>query len=112
MSGDKPVIVIGAGPVGLCLTLALANRAIPVTLVEKLSDENFLSQVPRAGSNHPSTLEFFDQIGLYEKLLPRGLVAPKFQYWDRQSNSLIAEFDHKHLADDTRASVRQNGSWS
>jgi 3-(3-hydroxy-phenyl)propionate hydroxylase len=98
----KPVIVVGAGPVGLCLALALAQAGIPVTIVETMSDDNFLSQVPRAGSNHPSTLEFFDKIGLYERLVPRGIVAPKFQYWDRQSSAVIAEFDHVHLKDDTR----------
>jgi 3-(3-hydroxy-phenyl)propionate hydroxylase len=88
--------------VGLCLTLALAQVGIPVTLVEALSDEKFLDQVPRAGSNHPSTLEFFDKIGLYELLEPRGIVAPKFQYWDRQNGTLIAEFDHVDLKDDTK----------
>jgi 3-(3-hydroxy-phenyl)propionate hydroxylase len=98
----KPVIVVGAGPVGLCLALALAQAGIPVTIVETMSDDNFLSQVPRAGSNHPSTLEFFDKIGLYDRLVPRGIVAPKFQYWDRQSAAVISEFDHVHLKDDTR----------
>jgi 3-(3-hydroxy-phenyl)propionate hydroxylase len=47
-------------------------------------------------------LEFFDRIGLYEKLEPRGIIAPKFHYWDRQSQTLIAEFDHALLKDDTR----------
>src|SRR5215510_13270060 len=102
MAENKPVIVIGAGPVGLCLALALAQQNVAVTIVEKLSDANFLDQVPRAGSNHPSTLEMFDRIGLYEKLVPRGIIAPKFLYWDRQTSSVIAEFDHKFLADDTR----------
>jgi 3-(3-hydroxy-phenyl)propionate hydroxylase len=97
-----PVVVIGAGPVGLCLALALAQQEVPVTLIEALSDDNFLDQVPRAGSNHPTTLEFFDRIGLYDKLEPRGIIAPKFHYWDRQSNTLIAEFDHALLKDDTR----------
>jgi 3-(3-hydroxy-phenyl)propionate hydroxylase len=96
------VIVIGAGPVGLCLALALAQRDVAVTLIEQLADENFLDQVPRAGSNHPATLELFDQIGLYQKLEPRGIVAPKFHYWDRQEGALIAEFDHAVLKDDTR----------
>ena len=102
MTEQKPVVVVGAGPVGLCLTLALAQQGIAVTIVEKLSDDVFLEQVPRAGSNHPSTLEFFDRIGLYDKLLSRGIVAPRFQYWDRQNASLIAEFDHVHLAGDTK----------
>jgi 3-(3-hydroxy-phenyl)propionate hydroxylase len=98
----EPVIVIGAGPVGLCLTLALAQAEVPVVLVETLSHENFLDQVPRAGSNHPATLELFDRIGLYVKLEPRGIIAPKFHYWDRQEGTLIAEFDHIVLKDDTR----------
>lgn len=97
-----PVIVVGAGPVGLCLALALAREGIASTLIEQRSDDNFLDQVPRAGSNHPATLELFDRIGLYEKLVPRGIVAPKFHYWDRQGGHLIAEFDHIHLKDDTR----------
>jgi 3-(3-hydroxy-phenyl)propionate hydroxylase len=102
MSKSDPVVVIGAGPVGLCLALALAQQDVAVTLIESMSDANFLDQVPRAGSNHPTTLEFFDRIGLYEKLEPRGIVAPKFHYWDRQDNVLIAEFDHTLLKNDTR----------
>lgn len=98
---SPPVIVVGAGPVGLCLALALAQQEVSVTLVEQLSDDNFLDQVPRAGSNHPATLELFDRIGLYKKMEPRGIVAPKFHYWDRQKGALIAEFDHAVLKDDT-----------
>ncbi len=96
------VIVIGAGPVGLCLSLALAQEGVPVTLIEALGDDNFLEQVPRAGTNHPATLEMYDRIGLYQKLEPRGIVAPIFHYWDRASNTLTAAFDHIHLKDDTR----------
>jgi 3-(3-hydroxy-phenyl)propionate hydroxylase len=102
MASRDPVAVVGAGPVGLCLALALAQQDIAVVLVEAMTDGNFLDQVPRAGSNHPTTLEFFDRIGLYEKMEPRGLIAPKFHYWDRQDNALIAEFDHALLKDDTR----------
>ena len=102
MASRDPVAVVGAGPVGLCLALALAQQDVAVVLVEAMTDGNFLDQVPRAGSNHPTTLEFFDRIGLYEKMEPRGLIAPKFHYWDRQDNALIAEFDHALLKDDTK----------
>lgn len=102
---DRPsnrVIVIGAGPVGLCLSLALAQQGIPVCLIEALGDHNFLEQVPRAGTNHPATLELFERIGLYDKLEPRGIIAPLFHYWDRHESKLVAEFDHAHLKDETR----------
>src|SRR6195256_3123427 len=100
-SSDR-IIVIGAGPVGLCLSLALAQEGVAVCLIEALGDDNFLDQVPRAGTNHPATLELLDRIGLYERLEPRGIIAPLFHYWDRRDNELIAEFDHAHLKDDTR----------
>jgi 3-(3-hydroxy-phenyl)propionate hydroxylase len=102
MTKSDRVVVIGAGPVGLCLSLALAQADVPVTLVETLGDDNFLEQVPRAGTNHPATLEMFERIGLYEKIEPRGIIAPVFHYWDRHENKLIAAFDHIHLKDDTR----------
>jgi 3-(3-hydroxy-phenyl)propionate hydroxylase len=95
------IVVIGAGPVGLCLSLALAQAHIKVCIVETLGDDNFLEQVPRAGTNHPATLEMYDRIGLYQKLEPRGIVAPVFHYWDRHEGKLIAAFDHTVLKDDT-----------
>ena len=102
MNASDRVIVVGAGPVGLCLALALAQQDIRVCLIEALGDDNFLDQVPRAGSNHPATLEMFDRIGLYAKIEPRGIIAPIFHYWDRAEQALIAAFDHAHLKNDTR----------
>jgi 3-(3-hydroxy-phenyl)propionate hydroxylase len=96
------IIVVGAGPVGLCLSLALAQEGVQVCLIEARGDDNFLEQVPRAGTNHPATLEFLDRIGLYEKLEPRGIIAPLFHYWDRHESRLVAKFDHAHLKGDTR----------
>jgi len=96
------IVVIGAGPVGLCLSLALAQADLKVCLVEALGDDNFLEQLPRAGTNHPATLEMLDRIGLYQKLEPRGIIAPVFHYWDRHEGKLIAAFDHIHLKNDTR----------
>jgi 3-(3-hydroxy-phenyl)propionate hydroxylase len=96
------IVVIGAGPVGLCLSLALAQADQKVCLVEALGDDNFLEQVPRAGTNHPATLEMFDRLGLYQRLEPRGIIAPVFHYWDRHKNSLTAAFDHGDLKNDTR----------
>jgi 3-(3-hydroxy-phenyl)propionate hydroxylase len=80
----------------------LAQDGVRVDLIEALGAHNFLEQVPRAGTNHPATLELLDRIGLYEKIEPRGIIAPLFHYWDRREQKLIAEFDHSHLKDDTR----------
>src|SRR5262250_2512574 len=101
-SSSNRVIVVGAGPVGLCLSLALAQAGVQVCLIEALGEDNFLEQVPRAGTNHPATLELLERIGLYDKLEPRGIIAPLVHYWDRRENGLIAEFDHGLLKNDTR----------
>jgi 3-(3-hydroxy-phenyl)propionate hydroxylase len=75
---------------------------VQVCLIEALGEDNFLEQVPRAGTNHPATLELLERIGLYDKLEPRGIIAPLFHYWDRRERRLIAEFDHAYLKNDTR----------
>ena len=94
------MLVAGAGPVGLVLALCLAGRGHRVLVVEKLVD--LLDQVRRAGTIHAATLEMLDDIGLYERLEPRGIVAPLVHYWDRGDSEPIAVFDHGALAGDTR----------
>ena len=94
------MIIAGAGPVGLVLALCLAGRGHRVLVVEKLVD--VLDQVRRAGTIHAATLEMLDDIGLYERLEPRGIVAPLVHYWDRGDSEPIAVFDHAVLAGDAR----------
>ena len=58
--------------------------------------------MPRAGTNHPATLELFDRIGLYDKIEPRGIIAPDVPLLGPPGGpTLIAEFDHALLKDDT-----------
>lgn len=99
---QSPVLIIGAGPVGLCLALYLSRSGVKSCVIESLTAENFLDQEPRAGSIHPVTLEMLDSLGLYERMERRGLISPRFQYWDRQHDEMFAEFDHAVLKEDTR----------
>ena len=99
-SADDRVLIAGAGPVGLVLALSLAGRGHRVLVVEKLVD--LLDQVRRAGTIHAASLEMLDDIGLYDRLEPRGIVAPLVHYWDRGDPEPIAVFDHGVLAGDTR----------
>lgn len=92
------VVVAGAGPVGVVAALACAQRGFKVTLLEAAAtiDDN-----PRAATTHPSTLEFIAQVGLIDDFTAQGLVARYFQFWDRDTDSRVTEFDHALLKDET-----------
>ena len=55
-----PVIVVGAGPVGLAAAIDLAQQGVPVVL---LDDDDRLSNGSRAICFAKRTLEIFDRLG-------------------------------------------------
>src|SRR5436305_5720817 len=100
MSTDnRRVLIAGGGPVGLLCAWLLGRRGLPVLLF----DENEQPQAdPRAATTHPATLELLSDDALAEDMARVGLVAPIFQFWDRPSGELVAQFDHAILKNDTR----------
>ncbi len=100
MSNDDPrVLIAGGGPVGLLCAWILGRRGIGVRLFDNNAG---LQTDPRAATTHPATLDLLDEGGLADDMARVGLVAPIFQFWDRPSNRLVAEFDHAILSNDTR----------
>ncbi len=97
-----PVLIAGAGPVGCAAALYLAQRGIPVILVEK---KHSLPIDLRASTFHPPTLDLLDQIGLTEKLIPQGLIVHEFQFRERKSGT-AARFDLARLEGETRHPYR------
>ncbi|WP_405053810.1 FAD-dependent oxidoreductase [Variovorax soli] len=65
-----PVVVVGAGPVGLALAIDLAQRQIPVVL---LDNDNKLSSGSRAICFAKRTLEIFDRLGCGERMAAKGV---------------------------------------
>ena len=57
----EPVLVVGAGPVGLATALSLAHQGVPVRVIEA---EPALTEDHRAGSFHPPTLEMLAPYGV------------------------------------------------
>lgn len=96
MKQDRRVIVVGAGPVGLVSALALAQRDIPVLVLEAHSDLFFDL---RAGSFHPPTLEVLEASGVTKKLMDIGIVVPAWQLRDRR-DGVIGTFELASLLKD------------
>ncbi|PLC02022.1 FAD-dependent oxidoreductase [Variovorax sp. RO1] len=65
-----PVVVVGAGPVGLTLAIDLALRQIPVVL---LDNDNSLSSGSRAICFAKRTLEVFDRLGCGDRMVDKGV---------------------------------------
>ena len=102
MSNQDRIIIVGAGPVGCTAALILVQQGIPVVLVEREAE---LAEDLRGSTFHPPTLDMLDDLGVTEKLLPQGLIAPTYQYRDRATGA-HAEFDLSLLADHTRHPYR------
>ncbi len=97
-SNGEPVLIAGGGPVGLLCAWLLGRRGLRV----RLFDNNAEPQAdPRAATTHPATLELLAEDGLAADMARVGLVAPIFQFWDRPSGELVAQFDHALLKHDT-----------
>ena len=96
---ERRVLISGGGPVGLLCAWMLGRRGIAV----RLFDNNpGLQADPRAATTHPATLDLLGEVGLADDMARVGLVAPIFQFWDRPSNRLVAQFHHSVLANDTK----------
>jgi 3-(3-hydroxy-phenyl)propionate hydroxylase len=83
-----PVMIVGAGPVGLSLAIDLAQRGIPVIL---LDDADRIGEGSRAICFAKKTLEVFDRLGCADPMLDKGVrwsVGKVFQ-----GKELLYQFD-------------------
>ena len=68
--GRHPVVVVGAGPVGLTAAIDLASRGVPVVL---LDDADRIGEGSRGICQSKRSLEIWDRLGLGERLRDRGV---------------------------------------
>ena len=69
---DTEVLVVGAGPVGLTLAIALGQVGVRCTLIEKKDAPQFLPKMERCNAR---TMEIFRRMGLAAKVRAAGLRA-------------------------------------
>ena len=103
MSNAKlPVIVAGAGPVGMVAAADLVRQNIPVLVLEK---NDALSSESRASTFHPPTLDMLDDLGFASTLIAQGLKAPTVQY-SSSEDGVLGTFDFAAISDLVRHPFR------
>jgi 3-(3-hydroxy-phenyl)propionate hydroxylase len=102
MTDNDRVIIAGAGPVGCSSALYLAQKGIPVTLLEA---RDSLPEDLRASTYHSPTLDMLDDLGVVDKLIEKGIICPKWQYRDTRDDWMV-EWDLGVLENDTRHPYR------
>ena len=68
---EHPVVVVGAGPVGLSFAIDLAQRGHKVVL---LDDADRIGEGSRAICFSKRSLEFWDRLGVGERMVDKGVV--------------------------------------
>jgi 3-(3-hydroxy-phenyl)propionate hydroxylase len=95
---NLPILIIGAGPVGLSLARALTLKGVAVQVFEQLPE---LSPEARASTFHPPTLEMFAEWGVIDEVLALGHRVRSLEYWERSTRERVARFDYALIANDT-----------
>lgn len=94
-----PVIVVGAGPVGLCAAIDLARRQVPVVV---LDEDDTVSVGSRAICFAKRTLEILDRLDCAQPMVDKGVVwnLGKVFFRDKQvySFNVLPEPEHKRPA--------------
>src|ERR1700709_1832853 len=70
-AAEHPVVVVGAGPVGLSLAIDLAQRGQSVVL---LDDADRIGEGSRAICFSKRSLEFWDRLGIGQRMVDKGVV--------------------------------------
>ena len=95
----KPIIVVGAGPVGLTTALGLDFYGLPFRLFE---EDETLSLDTKAGTILTRTLEAFRRYGVADDVLAKALRVDEIGGLDRATNTPTSSVRTEVLVDDTR----------
>lgn len=99
---QRPVVIAGAGPVGMIAAADLVRQGIAVLVLEKSEK---LSTESRASTFHPPTLDMLDDLGFAQALIAQGLKAQKVQYGSTL-DGMLGTFDFSAISDLTRHPYR------
>ena len=83
---SEPILVVGAGPVGLTAALSLAKQRVPCRIIDRLPQRINQS---RAAIIHVRTLEEFERLGVVDRFLEIGVRVHGVHATDDQGSTLF-----------------------
>lgn len=85
---EDKVLIVGAGPTGLVLALWLTHFGVPLRIIDKKSGPG---QTSRAMAVHARILEFYQQIGIADEAVAKGIVIEHLNL--RKNGNPVASID-------------------
>jgi 2-polyprenyl-6-methoxyphenol hydroxylase-like FAD-dependent oxidoreductase len=90
LTTDTDVLIVGAGPTGTALAIALQQAGVSHLLIDKLEQGQNTS---RAAVIHAHTLEMLEELGVSDELARRGMKLANFVIRDRDRSLVQLRFD-------------------
>ncbi len=86
---DTEVLVVGAGPTGLALACALAERGVAARVVDR---QPAGANTSRAAVVNARSLEVLEHVDVSRRLVEQGVQAPRFTIRDRARTLITVDF--------------------
>ncbi|BAV75632.1 oxygenase [Pseudomonas chlororaphis subsp. aurantiaca] len=100
-----PVLIVGAGPVGLLLGLQLQRLGIPHRLIEKRLQRQTFS---KAFAIHSRSMEVLEDLGLLEQLLERAVRVAQMNIYSNRRRLITCDLGKLDVPYPFTASIPQN----
>jgi len=81
-----PVLVVGAGPVGVLNALGLARQGIPVVILERNND---VARAPRAVVYHWATLDGLERLAVLEPAIRAGFLKQDYCFYNWRTGEKV-----------------------
>lgn len=86
---NTDVLIVGAGPTGLALALALEKKGVRFRIIDKAAAPGTAS---RAIAVQARTLEFYDQLGFANEVVAAGLKLDRPTLWTERGRRVVIPF--------------------
>jgi 2-polyprenyl-6-methoxyphenol hydroxylase-like FAD-dependent oxidoreductase len=87
---EQPIVIVGAGPVGLTLACELYRHGVSCRILDRRVDPAIDS---RATDIHARTLEIFDDLGIADQVLATGKKVTRFRAYSEGRNVVDLNLD-------------------